>query len=51
MDNTVRFGGVRHQLLLGPHRRSWAWAIVEVQERLAGSLAVYYHEEWRNVRR
>ena len=43
MDNTVRFGGVRLQLLPGVHRRSWARAVVEVQERLDGSLAVYYH--------
>ena len=41
-DNTVRFGGARLQLLPGPHRRSWARAIVEVQERLDGALAVYY---------
>jgi len=43
MDNTVRFGGVRLQLLPGPHRQSWGRAVVEVQERLDGSLAVYYH--------
>ncbi len=43
MDNTVRFGGERLQLLPGPRRRSWARAVVEVQERLDGSLAVYYH--------
>ncbi len=30
MDNTVRFGGVRLQLLPGACRRSWARAIVEV---------------------
>ena len=35
MDNTVRFGGHRLQLLPGPHRRSWARANVEVQ-RAAG---------------
>jgi hypothetical protein len=45
MDNTVRFGGERLQLLPGPRRRSWARANVEVQERLNGSLAVYYHGE------
>jgi transposase len=45
MDNTVRFGGVRLQLLPGPRRRSWARARVEVQERLDGALAVYDHEE------
>ena len=43
MDNTVRFGGERLQLLPGPRRRSWARAAVEVQERLDGALAVYYH--------
>ncbi len=43
MDNTVRFGGERLQLLPGARRRSWARAVVEVQERLGGSLAVYYH--------
>ena len=45
MDNTVRFGGERLQLLPGPYRRSWARANVEVQERLDGALAVYYHGE------
>jgi len=43
MDNTVRFGGARLQLLPGARRRSWARAVVEVQERLDGALAVYYH--------
>jgi len=43
MDNTVRFGTDRLQLLPGPRRRSWARAVVEVQERLDGSRAVYYH--------
>jgi len=45
MDNTVRFDGAHIQLLPGPHRRSWARAVVKVQERLDGSLAVYYHGE------
>jgi transposase len=45
MDNTVRLGEHRLQLLPGPHRRSWARADVEVQERLDGSLAVSYHGE------
>ncbi len=45
MDNTVRFGGERLQLLPGARRRAWARAVVEVQERLNGSLAVYYHGE------
>ncbi len=43
MDNTVRFGSARLQLLPGPRRRSWARAEVEVQERLDGALAIYYH--------
>jgi transposase len=45
MDSTVRFGGLRLQLLPGPCRRSWARVAVEVQERLDGALAVYYHGE------
>ena len=43
MDNTIRFGGAHLQLLPGARRRSWARAVVEVQERLDGSLAVYSH--------
>ena len=46
MDNTVRFGGERLQLLPCPRRRSWARAVVEVQERLDGTLAIYYHGEY-----
>jgi len=45
MDNTVRFSGERLQLLPGARRRSWARAVVEVHERLNGSLAVYYAGE------
>ncbi len=45
MDNAVRFGEHRLQLMPGSHRRSWARAAVEVQERLDGSLAVSYHGE------
>lgn len=45
MDNTVRFGAHRIQLLPGPRRRSWARAVVEVQERLDGSVAVCYQGE------
>ena len=45
MDNTVRVGGARLQLLPGPRRRSWVRAVVEVQERMDGSLAVSYHGE------
>lgn len=41
-DNTVQFGEQRLQLLPGPTRRSWVRALVEVQERLDGSLAVFY---------
>jgi hypothetical protein len=41
-DNTLRFGGQRLQLLPGRDRLSYARARVEVQERLDGSLAVYY---------
>lgn len=43
MDNTVRFGGARLQLLPDARRRSWARAVVEVQERLDGRVAVSYH--------
>ena len=39
-DNTVQLGEHRLQLLPGPTRRSWVRAVVEVQERLDGSLAV-----------
>lgn len=45
MDNIVRLGEHRLQLLPGPRRRSWARAVVEVQERMDGSLAVYSHGE------
>jgi len=41
-DNTVQLGDHRLQLLPGPTRRSWVRAVVEVQERLDGSLAVAY---------
>jgi transposase len=41
-DNTVRFEEHRLQLLAGRERPSYARAHVEVQERLDGSLAVYY---------
>lgn len=41
-DNVVRWGGHRLQLLPGLDRLSYAYARVEVQERLDGSLAVYY---------
>ncbi len=41
-DNVVRFGGQRLQLLPSNGRASYARARVEVQERLDGSLAVYY---------
>jgi len=42
-DNTVRLGKHRLQLLPGASRRSYARARVELQERLDGSVAVYYH--------
>jgi len=42
MDNTVRLGEHRLQLLPNRRRQSWARATVEVQERLDGSLAVYH---------
>jgi hypothetical protein len=45
MDNTVRLGERRLQLVPGSRRRSWARAKVEVQERLDGSLVVSYHGE------
>ena len=41
-DNTVRLGEHRLQLRPTRQRASWARATVEVQERLDGSLAVYY---------
>jgi len=41
-DNTVTLGEHRLQLLPGPCRQSYARAQVEVQERLDGSLTVYY---------
>ncbi|MBA7692854.1 hypothetical protein ES703_101426 [subsurface metagenome] len=41
-DNVVRFGGYRLQILPTNGRLSYARARVEVQERLDGSLAVYY---------
>ena len=41
-DNVVRFGRNRLQILPTNGRLSYAWARVEVPERLDGSLAVYY---------
>jgi transposase len=41
-DNVVRFGQQRLQVLPSPHRQSYAHCQVEVQQRLDGSLAVYY---------
>ncbi len=41
-DNTVRWFGVRLQLLPGPDRVSYARAQVEVHEHLDGALAVSY---------
>ncbi len=45
MDNTVRLGEHRIQILPGPRRRSYARARVEIHEHLDGSLAVYYQGE------
>ncbi len=41
-DNVVRFGEVRLQVLPASGRSSYARCQVEVQQRLDGSLAVYY---------
>jgi hypothetical protein len=41
-DNVVRFGLQRLQVLPTPKRQSYARCKVEVQQRLDGSLAVYY---------
>ena len=41
-DNVVRFAGHRLQIMLTNSRLSYARARVEVQEKLDGSLAVYY---------
>ena len=41
-DNTVKLGEHRLQLLRDRERESYARAHVEVQERLDGSLAIYY---------
>jgi transposase len=45
-DNTVRLGEHRLQLLPGRMRMSWAKCSVEMQERLDGSVVVYYQDEW-----
>jgi len=41
-DNVVRFGQQRWQVLPTPTRQSYARCQVEVQQRLDGSLAIYY---------
>lgn len=41
-DNTIRFGGQVLQIPPGPERVSYARTIVEVHERLDGSIALYY---------
>ena len=41
-DNVVRFGGHRLQIMPTNGRLSYVKAHVEVQERMDGSLAVYY---------
>jgi len=42
IDNVVRFGNTRLQILPTPDRLSYARCKVEVHQRLDGSLAVYY---------
>jgi len=42
MDNVVRFGNQRLQIMPSNGRQSYARARVEVQERMDGELAVYY---------
>lgn len=42
-DNTVAVGARRLQILPGPRGRSYAHLLVEVHERLDGTLAVWYH--------
>ena len=42
LDNVVRFGGERIQIMPGNGRLSYAKAKVEVQERMDGSVGIYY---------
>lgn len=49
LDNVVRFGEYRLQLLPTNGRASYARARVEVHERLDGSLAVYYQGQCLTV--
>jgi len=49
-DNTVAVGPRRLQLLPGPRGRSYAQALVDVHERLDGSLAVWYQGQRRAAR-
>jgi len=44
-DNTISFDGKLLQIPPGPDRLSYARATVEVQQRLAGSLAICLHDE------
>jgi transposase len=44
-DNTVTLGPHRVQLLPGPGHRSYAKALVDVHERLDGTLAVFYQQQ------
>ena len=44
-DNTIRFAGRTLQILPGLERPSYAYARVEVQERLDGSLVVCYQSQ------
>ena len=44
-DNTIRFAGRTLQILPGLERPSYAYARVEVQERMDGSLVVCYQSQ------
>lgn len=48
-DNVVRFNGKRLQVLPSLDRLSYALCKVEVQERLNGSLAIYYQGKPLNI--
>jgi transposase len=50
LDNVVRFGKQRLQLLPSDERLSYARCKVSVHERLDGSLAVYYQDRCLNTR-
>jgi transposase len=48
-DNVIRFKGQRLQVLPSPDRLSYAHCKVETQERLDGSLAIYYQGKPLNI--